>query len=59
MNTTTTWQGSGADVRPCKSPDCKNSYQDDRYGTGKRVKNRCAKGWRCTACGSVEDKAGK
>lgn len=53
------WAGSGADRRLCNNPDCRNPYQDKRYGERKRVKNRCAKGWRCTGCGQVEDKAGK
>ena len=38
-----------------KQCSCKNVYQDDKYGKGKRVMNRCANEkdgkWRCTACG--------
>jgi len=49
--TNTGWQGSGADVRPCS---CKDTYQDERYKSGNRVKNRCRGGWRCTCCGIVE-----
>lgn len=61
MATTTTsqWAGSGADVRTCRNTECANPGQDAIHGTGKRVKNRCRDGWRCTACGTVEQKGGK
>lgn len=41
---------------------CKNAFQDERYGQGKRVHNYCKnpydkgdmKGARCTVCGKVK-----
>jgi len=37
-----------------KKCNCKHSYQDKRYGKGKRVHNETIKGeWRCTVCESV------
>lgn len=40
---------------------CKHEYQDEKYGVGKRVHNRCRKGgkfvgWRCTVCGDVKER---
>lgn len=42
--------------------NCKNEFQDNRYGKGKRVHNYCKspstkenmKGARCTVCGKVK-----
>lgn len=43
---------SGTAVLPC---NCNSTFQDERYGKGKRVHNRAtgAKNgdWRCTVCG--------
>jgi hypothetical protein len=50
---TTDWHG--AEVRPCSCPD---TDQDAMYGERRRVKNRCAKGWRCTCCSKVEERRG-
>lgn len=30
---------------------CKNSFQDENYGSGKRVMNKTSKGYSCTVCG--------
>lgn len=38
-------------IRTC---DCKHPFQDDTYGPQMRVKNKCAKGFRCTVCGEVD-----
>lgn len=29
---------------------CKNTFQDNRYGPGRRIMNRTGKGMRCTGC---------
>jgi hypothetical protein len=36
------------------SCSCKSEYQDKRYGAGKRVKNPCKDGARCTVCVVVD-----
>lgn len=38
--------------------DCKNTYQDQKYGKDKRVANKTLKppGYRCTVCGKVHDR---
>lgn len=33
---------------------CKSEYQDAKYGIGKRVKNPCKDGARCTVCSTVD-----
>jgi hypothetical protein len=33
---------------------CENTYQDVKYGKGKRVHNKCTRGWRCTICLTVK-----
>ena len=39
-------------IRPC---NCKNEYQDNRYGKGRRVKNKTvSESWRCTVCATDE-----
>lgn len=39
-------------MRSCENPICRSTYQDERYGKGKRVMNpRKAGGVRCTVCG--------
>lgn len=36
-----------------KRCSCEHKWQDKRYGKGRRVKNKTAKGtYRCTVCGS-------
>ncbi len=37
--------------------NCKNEYQDKKYGQGKRVMNECNSGCRCTVCGTVRSKS--
>jgi hypothetical protein len=37
---------------------CDHKYQDEKYGPGMRVHNKCVKKgtstpWRCTVCGAV------
>lgn len=42
-------------ILPC---ECKNKYQDDTYGKGKRVHNQTAdktSTWRCTVCGKEKN----
>lgn len=37
--------------------NCKNDFQDERYGQGKRLHNACGKehkDYKCTVCGSVK-----
>lgn len=34
-------------VRKC---DCVHKYQDQKYGNGRRVMNKCNAGYRCTVC---------
>lgn len=43
-----------------KTCDCKNQFQDKRYGRRRRVWNMMGinNGWRCTSCGK-EDKSSK
>jgi hypothetical protein len=38
--------------------NCKNHYQDQKYGLGMRIVNSCLKppGWRCTVCKTVHNK---
>lgn len=43
---------SDTKILPCV---CFGPFQDDRYGTGKRVHNQTMKGWRCTSCGREKD----
>jgi len=38
---------------------CSHSFQDKRYGKGKRVHNETAKGWRCTVCSNHNVKVDK
>ena len=38
-------------IRVCT---CKHSWQDETYGPGMRVHNKCSKGWRCTVCSNVK-----
>jgi len=33
-----------------KTCDCKNSFQDKKYGKKRRVWNQTVKGYRCTVC---------
>lgn len=49
-----------------KKHDCQSDFQDQRYGYGNRVMNKCKTGnWRCTVCGRevssgiVDKKKGK
>lgn len=39
--------------KKCKGTRCKSEYQDEKYGLGVRIHNKCAKGQRCTVCGEV------
>lgn len=41
---------AGTKILSC---DCKNEYQDKRYGKGKRVHNR-GNEWRCTVCRATQ-----
>jgi len=36
-----------------KKCDCKNEYQDEKYGKGNRVYNKTTRGARCTVCQKV------
>ena len=36
------------------SCSCESSYQDKKYGKGRRIFNQCVKGWRCTVCGTIK-----
>ncbi len=38
-----------SEIRPC---NCKDDYQDKRYGPGNRVMNGGKDGVKCTKCGS-------
>lgn len=40
--------GTETKVHACS---CKSAYQDQEYGEGKRLMNKCNKGYRCTVCG--------
>jgi hypothetical protein len=36
---------------------CEHSYQDEKFGKGKRLHNKAGKdstSWRCTICGNVK-----
>lgn len=36
--------------------NCKNQFQDDRYGKNIRIGNKTSNGqYRCTVCGTVRD----
>jgi hypothetical protein len=43
-------------IREC---GCKHEYQDEKYGKGKRVHNKCrpkqGEAWRCTVCGATKN----
>jgi hypothetical protein len=40
-------------LKRCKGPKCSSAYQDEKYGVGVRVHNKCAKGNRCAVCGDI------
>lgn len=49
--------GTNVIIKKC---DCKNEFQDKRYGQGMRVMNLCPNGsCRCTSCESKYDAGGK
>ena len=39
-------------VLPCT---CKHDYEDQRYGKGLRLHNKCNKGFRCTICSAIKE----
>ena len=41
-----------------KNCNCKSTFQDKRYGKGRRVHNEAGKQgeYRCTVCGSIQRK---
>lgn len=45
---------SGAAVLFCGCKE-ENGQQDRMYGKGRRVMNKCAKGYRCTNCGKEKN----
>ena len=46
---------TGTAVKKCLN-FCKNEYQDEKYGVGKRVHNGTANDkWRCTVCEKDRD----
>ena len=46
----------GTVIMPC---NCKHEYQDEKYGIGRRVFNKCS-GFnaRCTVCGKTKTASG-
>ena len=47
-------------ILPC---NCKHEYQDEHYGPGQRVHNKCIKDrkikYRCTVCSDVKEPSGQ